>query len=89
MGDQGNGSAPASLDERLASVLEEALGVPRDAFTADARLDEVAPLDSLSLAELAAALDREFDIQVPGEELTTSLSVADLRTIVEAARRAG
>jgi len=88
MVEETNGSG-ASIDERLVAVLEETLGVPREALHANARLDEVAPLDSLSLAELAAALDDAFGIQVPGEELTTSLSVAELRAIVATAPRAG
>jgi acyl carrier protein len=73
--------------ERVQAVLEAVLGVPRESITAAARLDELAPLDSLSLAELASALDREFGVLIPGEDLTTSLRVADLESIVEEARR--
>ncbi len=80
-------AAVGSIDKRLGAVVSEVLGVPRDALHAAARLDELAPLDSLSLAELAAALDREFDVQVPGEELHTALSLAELQAVVEAARR--
>jgi acyl carrier protein len=78
-----------STEERLFAVLHEVLGVPRDALAAAARLDEVAPLDSLSLAELASAIDEEFDIQLPGEELTTSLAIGELASIVDAARAGG
>jgi len=74
--------------DRLWSVLEAVLGVPKESITGSARLDELAPLDSLSLAELASALDREFAVLVPGEELTTSLLVAELEAIVEEARLA-
>lgn len=78
-----------STEERLFAVLHEVLGVPHDALTATARLDEIAPLDSLSLAELASAIDEEFDIQLPGEELTTSLAIGELTAIVDAARTGG
>jgi acyl carrier protein len=74
--------------DRIWNVLEAVLGVPREVITSEARLDELAPLDSLSLAELASALDREFVVSVPGEELTTGLRVGELVSIVEAAERA-
>ncbi len=77
-----------STEERLFAVLHEVLGVPRESLDAAARLDEIAPLDSLSLAELASAIDEEFAIQLPGEELTTSLAIGELTAIVDAARAA-
>lgn len=82
-----SGEEQMEIGARLCGVLEEVLGVPREGIDASARLDELAPLDSLSLAELASALDRTFDVVVPGEELTTALRVEQLRDIVEAARR--
>lgn len=76
-----------TMRERLGAVLEAVLGVAPESIDPAARLDELAPLDSLSLAELASALDHEFAIEVPGEELTTSLSVAELESLVERSRR--
>jgi acyl carrier protein len=76
------------MQERVREVLERILGVPRESAVDSARLDELAPLDSLSLAELASALDQEFSIEVPGENLTTSLSVAELTALVDEARSA-
>ncbi len=74
--------------ERLGNVLETVLRVPRASVVAGVRLDELAALDSLSLAELASALDREFEIQVPGEELKTSLTVSQLLALIDASPRA-
>lgn len=62
--------------DRIRTVLETVLGVPKETITGEARLDEL------------AALDREFGVLVPGEELTTSLRVAELEAIVETARGA-
>lgn len=67
---------------RLRAVLDALLGVPASALSGDERLDELAPIDSLSLAELAAALDREFGVVVPGEELTSALRVAELEDLL-------
>jgi acyl carrier protein len=74
--------------QRVRTVLDAVLGVPADTIAGDERLDELAPLDSLSLAELASALDREFGVLVPGEEMTTSLRVSELVALVAAARAA-
>jgi acyl carrier protein len=76
----------ANTSEAVRAVLEEILGVPRDSIAASAPLNELAPLDSLSLAELASALDRTFDIQLPGEDLTTSILVEELEAMVDQAR---
>jgi len=75
--------------ERLGSVLEAVLRIPRTSVVPAACLDELAPLDSLSLAELASALDLEFEIQVPGEDLRTSLTVSQLAALIEASPRTG
>lgn len=73
---------------RVRAVLDAVLGVPAATISGGQRLDELAPLDSLSLAELASALDREFAVVVPGEELTTSLRVIELEDLVASELRA-
>ncbi len=73
--------------ERVRSVLERVLQVRASALESSARLDEMAAVDSLSLAELAAALDEEFAIEVAGERLTTGLSVPQVVALVEEALR--
>ena len=67
---------------RVRAVLDAVLGVPSPEISGNERLDELAPLDSLSLAELASALDREFGVVIPGEELTTALRVIELEALV-------
>jgi acyl carrier protein len=76
-----------TTEERVRGVLERVLRVPATAAVASARLDEIAPVDSLSLAELAAALDEEFAVEVPGEKLTTALSVPALVALIDALLR--
>ena len=80
----------ASTDERVKRVLMDVLSVPASMLARRARLDEIAAVDSLSLAEVAAALDEEFAIEVAGDEMTTGLSVPDIVALVEdALRRTG
>ena len=47
----------------------EVLGVEADVVTEDARFKEDLDADSLDLVELVMALEEEFDISVPEEEL--------------------
>ncbi len=73
---------------RVRDVLMRVLRVPASMFAHPARLDEIAAVDSLSLAELAAALDEEFAIAIDGERLTSGLSLPQIVTLVEEARPA-
>lgn len=73
--------------ERVKTVLMQVLRIPASALEYAARLDEIAPVDSLSLAELAAALDEEFGVELDGEGMTTGLSVSQIVTLVEEAQR--
>lgn len=58
------------------------LRVPEEALGAEGPIGEAAALDSLSLAEIASALDDEFGIRIPGEDLTAALSLRDLADLV-------
>jgi len=76
-----------TTEERVRMILEHVVGIPAKARVASMPLDEIAPMDSLSLAELAAALDEEFAVEVPGEQLTTALSVPELVALIDELRR--
>jgi acyl carrier protein len=73
--------------ERVQHVVASVLRVPRETVTPSALLSEIAALDSLSLAEIAAALDEEFRTRVPSDDLTAVQSVRDLAALVERAPR--
>ncbi len=80
------GAALSTL-ERVQHVVASVLRVPLDAVTPSALLSEIAALDSLSLAEIAAALDEEFRTRVPSDDLTAVQTVRDLATLVGRAPR--
>ncbi|MBI3767051.1 MAG: acyl carrier protein [Deltaproteobacteria bacterium] len=73
---------PSTL-ERVQKVVASVLRVPRERVVPGAVLSELAELDSLSLAEIASGLDDEFRTHVPGDDLATVLSIADLVRMVE------
>lgn len=69
--------------ERVRKVVAEVLRVPASAIDADARIEELGETDSLTLAEIATALDAEFAIHVPSDDLGDARSVGDLVRLVD------
>ena len=69
--------------ERVQQVVAAALRVPIEKLAPTALLYQVAELDSLTLAEIAAALDDEFRIRLPNDGLTNAHSIADLAALVD------
>jgi acyl carrier protein len=59
------------------------LGLPPEQIVPEARLVEDLGLDSLDAVELAIAVERKFEIDVPEEELTKLKTVADMLALVE------
>ena len=57
------------LFTRFQKCAVEVLSVSEDQVTLDARFGDDLDADSLDLVELVMALEEEFDVQVPEEEL--------------------
>jgi acyl carrier protein len=72
--------------DRVRKVVAEVLRVPLEALSPSSRLSDLATLDSLSLVEIASALDDEFGIRVPSDDLSTAVTITDLERIVLACR---
>jgi len=64
--------------ERFRKCAVDVLSVDADKVTPDAKFGDDLDADSLDLVELVMALEEEFDITVPEEEL------ADVRTVGQA-----
>ncbi len=71
--------------ERTRNLVAEVLRVPPERIEPETPLNDIAQLDSLSLVEIASALDEEFDIRVPSDDLGTAKSLNDILAIVERA----
>jgi acyl carrier protein len=69
--------------EKLEVLVAQVLRVPRAEVGPGKRLCDLADLDSLSLVEIASAVDDEFGVRLPGDGLTTILTVAELAALVE------
>ncbi|MBM4269839.1 MAG: acyl carrier protein [Deltaproteobacteria bacterium] len=71
--------------ERARTVVADVLRVPADRVEPATPLNDIAQLDSLSLVEIASALDEEFGIRVPSEDLGRSLN--DILAVIERSPR--
>jgi len=69
--------------ERVRQIVAATLRVPVDRVQPNALLYQLAELDSLTLAEIAAALDDEFHTRLPSDGLSNAHSIADLVKLVE------
>jgi acyl carrier protein len=79
-------SAPPGVTARVLRLLHEALKV--DAFPLEADLIEAGLIDSLALVELLAAIEQEFDIELPLDQLDVD-SLRTVETIAEFVANSG
>jgi acyl carrier protein len=59
----------AELQDKVCSILADQLAVDRDKVTADARFSEDLDADSLDLVEAVLALEEEFGVSIPEDEM--------------------
>ena len=74
---------PQEVADGLKAIMAERLGLQVEQIVPEARLKEDLGLDSLDAVELAIAVERKFEIEVPEEELTKLNTVADMVALVE------
>ncbi len=73
--------------EKICATIAIALGLPVEDVRPESRLADLAELDSLSLVEIATAIDNDFQVRLPGEALTEMLSVNEVLRMIEHAPR--
>ena len=64
--------------ERMKPIIVEQLNVEEAAVTAEANFKEDLGADSLDLFELVMALEEEFGVEIPSEDLESIATVADV-----------
>jgi acyl carrier protein len=57
-----------SLEERIAEIIVEQLGVSREEISPDASFVEDLGADSLDIVELVMAMEEEFDVEIPDDD---------------------
>lgn len=59
----------AELETKVCGILAEQLAIPVEKVTPDARFSEDLDADSLDLVEAVLALEEEFGVSIPEEEM--------------------
>lgn len=68
--------------EKIKEMTADALGVDADNLTAETSFEELGA-DSLDLFELVMALEEEYGVEIPTEELETLKTIGDVEKYVE------
>ena len=63
--------------EKIASILAEQFGIEQDEITMDTSFEDLGA-DSLDLFEMVMALEDEYSVEIPAEDLQNLLTVGDV-----------
>lgn len=69
--------------EKIQAMLAEALNLPIEKVTADAKIVDDLGADSLDVVELLSQLEDEYGIIIPDEEVENLATVADVAAEIE------
>ena len=64
--------------EKMKELIADQLGIDADTITENSRFKEDLGADSLDLFELVMALEDEYSVEIPAEELQTMATVGDV-----------
>lgn len=64
--------------EKMKEIIADQLGVSEDEVTLEASFKEDLDADSLDLFELVMALEEEYDVQIPSDDLAELNTVGDV-----------
>ena len=70
--------------EKVAEVIVDQLNVERDDVTEESAFIDDLGADSLDLVELVMALEAEFNVSIPDEDVESIKTVADAVAYIEA-----
>lgn len=69
--------------EKIQAMLAEALNLPVEKVTADAKIVDDLGADSLDVVELLSRLEDEYGVMIPDDEVETLVTVADVANELE------
>ncbi len=69
--------------EKIQSMLAEALNLPLEKVTPEAKIVEDLGADSLDVVELLSRLEDEYGIMIPDDEVENLVTVADVAAELE------
>lgn len=69
--------------EKLKEIIVDQLNVDADSVTPESKFKEDLEADSLDLFELVMALEEEYGVEIPSEDLGNILTVQDVISYLE------
>ena len=75
--------------EKMKEIIADQLGVSEDEVTLEASFKEDLDADSLDLFELVMALEEEYDVEIPSDDLAELNTVGDVINYRSEERRVG
>ena len=69
--------------EKMKEIIADQLGVSEDEVTLEASFKEDLDADSLDLFELVMALEEEYDVEIPSDDLAELNTVGDVINYLE------
>ncbi len=69
--------------EKIKEIAAESLGIDKETITENASFKEDLGIDSLDLFEMVMALEEEFNLEIPTEELEQLKTAGDVAKYVE------
>ena len=73
----------STIEERVKKIIGEQLGVKQEEVTNNASFVEDLGADSLDTVELVMALEEEYGIEIPTEDLEQIATVGDVISYIE------
>lgn len=70
--------------ERLKEIVSEQLEIDAETITSDTRLNEDLNADSLDVVEMLMALEDEFGVDIPDEEIEKMKTIGDVVNFIQA-----
>ena len=70
--------------EKMKELIADQLGMEAETITAESKFKEDLGADSLDLFELVMALEDEYSVEIPAEELQTMAAVGDVINYLKA-----
>jgi len=72
--------------DKIKDIIVDQLGVEEEAVTMETHLMKDLEADSLDAVEIIMAIEEEFDIEVPDEDLMKFVTVSDIVEYISARR---
>ena len=69
--------------DKIIAILAEQLDADKDNITADTRIAEDLNADSLDVVEMLMAIEDEFEIEIPDEDIETMKTVGDVAEYIQ------